>query len=321
MARHFPILAGSIKAAENQVNSGFTDPFEAGALDHFQRVLFDAGAEGFLVLPRSLASAAAATLIVHRLWNRLDPDRASKLTGKLFEAVIAQACRPKAGKVSADLRYRFKGKPLQIDVAVIESDALILFEVKAKSLTLQARSGELIKTLEDYGNSYLALVLQLARHENAIRSKSTELADAIGVDDLEFTNVAVSPLTFGPMSDRALARPLLSALAVARFSPSNADPEAIGMLARLEKTIGNLLEEVQPLALNAQGELDFHTFLMHFFWLDLGEILYMLGRSNDVASAFRPLRHLSFVSRDFWTEVAFADRSGLTSRYWRPPGA
>jgi hypothetical protein len=320
-AQHFPTLIGSIEGFSNQVNAGFADPFDAGALDHFQRVLFDGGADGFLVLPRALASAAAATLIVHRLWNRLDGDRASELTGKLFEAMIAQACRAKTGKVSADLHYHFKGKSLQIDVAVIEPEALILFEVKSKSLTLRARSGELIKTLDDYGNSYLALVLQLARHENAIRSGSTELLDATGGNDVEFTNVAVSPLTLGPMTDRALARPLLSALAVARISPTNADPEASRIVAKLEKAISNLLEEVQPLALNAKGELDFHTFLMNFFWLDLGEILYMLSRSSDVASAFRPLRYLSFVSRDFWTEVAFADRSGLTSRYWRPPTA
>ena len=66
------------------------------------------------------------------------------------------------------------------------------------------------------------------------------------------------------------------------------------------------------------GKLDIFDYLMDFFWLDLGHFLYVAGRADSIVKAVAPLKHMTFASRDFWTEVAFSDRLGLTERDWRP---
>jgi len=59
--------------------------------------------------------------------------------------------------------------------------------------------------------------------------------------------------------------------------------------------------------------------MMHVSWFDLRQLLYALHRRYSVTSGVSILSHLTFSTRDFWTEVAFADRKGLTKRKWRPP--
>jgi hypothetical protein len=41
-------------------------------------------------------------------------------------------------------------------------------------------------------------------------------------------------------------------------------------------------------------------------------LLYVLDRSLSVSDAFAPLYNISFSTRDFWTEVAAADRMGVS---------
>jgi len=318
-AHRFPALVNATPLGK--VNACFLDPWAAEALDHFQVVLFDAGPRHYLVLPRTLVAAAAATLVVHHLWERLPEQRPGKLVGDLFEAIVSDACRTKAEHVWADHKYHFEDKLLQIDVAARDDTLLTIFEVKSKSLTLRARSGNVVKTLDDYAGSFLALLRQLARHERAILAGATPFATSEEAATAEITSVAISPLTFGPLSDRMLARALLGALVKTRLRAADGDKEVTKILAKVEHACVHLLDEIVPLTLSATEELDLHPLLMRCFWLDLGEILYIFRRSDTITGAFEPLRYLTFVSRDFWTEVALADRQGLTASHWRPVAA
>ena len=73
------------------------------------------------------------------------------------------------------------------------------------------------------------------------------------------------------------------------------------------------------LAAHEDGEtIDLFRYLIDLFWLDLGQLLYALHRGRSVVDGLSALRNLTFATRDFWTEAAFADRQGLTKRNWHP---
>ena len=65
--------------------------------------------------------------------------------------------------------------------------------------------------------------------------------------------------------------------------------------------------------------VDSVRYIMHVSWFDLGQVLYALHRGHSVNGGLSILSHLTFSTRDFWTEVAFADRKGLTKHQWRAP--
>jgi hypothetical protein len=165
------------------------------------------------------------------LWAKLKKRRAEKVVGIIFERVLEKpaASRP-PGSVTPDIHYKAAGKNLQMDVLVEEDEDVTLLEVKAKSLTEQARGGDLITYLGDYTNSYLAMVLQLVRHERHLRAREVPAKTILA--GAQITKVAVSPLTFGPLSDRALTRSLLTALISSRLVQSGEDQRAPRYLRR-----------------------------------------------------------------------------------------
>lgn len=74
-----------------------------------------------------------------------------------------------------------------------------------------------------------------------------------------------------------------------------------------------------PLAPQRDGVAYLFPYLKGVHWLDVGQLLYALDRADTVRDALRPLKHMTFSSRDYWTEIAAADVSGLTKGKWRPP--
>ncbi|PDS46213.1 hypothetical protein CO662_04730 [Rhizobium anhuiense] len=76
-----------------------------------------------------------------------------------------------------------------------------------------------------------------------------------------------------------------------------------------------LAEMVPP---GADGKHDVFAYFIDVIWVDLGQALYAIGRAQSVATAFKPLQYMTFATRDFWTESAFADKQGLTAQHWHP---
>lgn len=319
-SRSYPTLMAEAFGRHGAVNRGLTNPLDPDAIDHFPVVLFEAPLGHVMLLPKTLTAAAAATWVVHRLWRPLDKKRADKLVGDLFETMIADACSGRGDQLIPDHHYRHGGKSLQIDVALRRGRDLALFETKAKSLTQAARSGDILRSLDDYTKSYLALLTQLARHEKAILDGATGLWTTDEAAGFDIVKIAISPLSYGPLSDRALARPLVSALARTEFDARTRARPDWKVLGALQRAVGRAMDEIRPIATDMNGDIDLFTYLIGVFWLDIGELLYLLDRAESVHGALRPLRRITFASRDVWTEIATVDRSGLGAGHWRPVG-
>lgn len=312
-----PTLRRLSGGAADTVNLDYGDPLAASGRTQDGIILFALGQDQAITLPCAFLATAACNFIFELIWSKLGK-RAETVVGKTLEHAIEGACRSKASTVLASCEYTVGGDRFEFDVSVRDQDRIVLIETKGKMLTRQSRSGDMFKFFEDYSDSFLRMLSQLVRHEHHLRQGHTPLTIAYeATGDLRPIKVAVSPLSYGPVSDKMLSNNLIRSLINTRLmlvTPHKGNQRIIDEFnRRAESVIGDMV----LLAPRRDGLAHLFPFLIDVFWLDLGQLLYILDRANTVWDAFTPLKHITFSSRDFWTELAHADRSGLTAGKWR----
>ena len=316
----FPLLSRHAAAPLGAANARYLDPFGMHPRDHDRYVLFLSDRNLVFMLPPSLTVAAACEAIFRLIWAKAGQTKAADLVGDTLEKSVVIACRrTHAPRVWEKATYRAESANLEIDVAVRDGQELVLFETKAKPLTSKSRAGDMLAFIDDYSNSFLALLRQLVRHDRNIRrglTPLTETDDDLGT--LRVRKIAVSPLSYGPASDQVLTNALMHSIAQARLVSEDGTPEHVRVLDAFNKTLERSMGDIDRVALRKDGQVDMATYMMQVSWFDLGQLLYTLHRGHSVVDGISALSHLTFSTRDFWTEAAFADRNGLSKRNWRP---
>jgi hypothetical protein len=313
-----PILRRLSGGAAEAVNASYGDPLTANGRTQDNTLLFACGRDRAITLPRAFLAEAACEFVFELIWSKLGRQRAATVVGETLERAIAAACENKATTVLAHQHYRVGRRQYELDVATRDGDRIVLIETKGKMLTRQSRSGDMFAAFRDYSDSFLRMLSQLVRHEVQLRQGHIRLTAAEEkVDDLRPVKVAVSPLSYGPVSDKSLSSSLLRSLVGAKFAPIIPDEANQRMIDVFNQRLQRIFDDIPLVAPKKEGAVEIFPYLMDVFWLDVGQLLYILDRANTVWDAFRPLTHVTFSSRDFWTELAHADRAGLTANYWR----
>ena len=315
----YPLLWIHGGAPRGGVNLAYLDPFGEHSRDHDRYVFFEAGNRGVAVLPPSLTAAAGCEAIFRLVWTSAEPAVASDIVADTIEKSVAIACRTHNGRVWERASYRADDADLEIDLAVRDGEEITLFESKAKALTTKARTGDMMAFVDDYTKSFLSILSQLVRHDWNIKRGLTPLTE--GEDDpgaLRITKVAVSPLSYGPASDQVLINALMHAIADARLDSVDGDPYRVRILDAFNKSVERSISTINRIAPRQDGKVDMIRYLMGVSWFDLGQLLYALHRGRSLNGSLSALRHLTFSTRDYWTEAALADRQGLTEKHWHP---
>ena len=315
----YPLLWTHGGAPRGGVNAGYLDPFGEHPRDHDRYVFFEADDRRVVVLPPSLTAAAGCEAIFRLIWTSAKRAAASDVVADTIEKSVAIACRTHTARVWEKALYRADGADLEIDPAVRDGNEIVLFESKAKSLTSKARTGDMMAFVDDYTKSFLALLGQLVRHDRNIKRGLTPLTE--DDDDsraLRVAKVAVSPLSYGPASDHVLTSALMHAIAEARLDSVDGDPHRVRILEAFNTSVQRSIGTIDRIAPRQDGKVDMVRYRMGVSWLDLGQLLYALHRGRSLTGALSALRHLTFGTRDFWTEAGLADRQRLTERNWRP---
>lgn len=317
--KQYPALWRHARAEPGEANADYLGPLEASKRNHEKFVFFETTDGDVLTLPRAMTAAAACEVIFGQIWSTI-PERASQVVGDTLEKSVALACRGKADSVHQGVCYRAaNGNHLEIDVATRTGQQIVLFETKAKSLTRVSRSGDMIAFLGDYTKSYLSLLKQLIRHDHYLKSNLTPLTETgEDIDAISVMKVAVSPLSYGPVSDKVLANALLRSIVQARLAHASPDPNLARVLSEFNKALDEIRSELVEVGTQENGEIDLFRYMLDVIWLDLGQLLYVLDRGLSVEKGLSALKHLTFATRDFWTEAAFADRGQITAGKWRP---
>lgn len=314
-----PLLKRLSGGAAESVNAGCNDPLIADQRKQDSTLLFACGADRAVTMPCALLAAAACVFVFSLIWSKLEGNRAAEIVGRTLERAIEEACEGKALTILTRQEYHVGGRRYELDVATRDVNDIVLIETKGKSLTKESRSGDMFAFFRDYSDSFLAMLAQLVRHEIHLRKGQTPLTSAGEAGpELRPVKVAVSPLSYGPVSDKLLSNSILRSLVRARLVLAAADPTKQKFVEAFNKRVQGLISDMARVAPKKDGVPKLFPYLTDIFWLDLGQLLYILDRANTVWDAFQPLRYITFSSRDFWTELAHAERSGLTRGKWRP---
>ena len=315
----FPLLLQHARACSGTANVKYIDPFGTHPRDHDRFVFFETNDDQIVVLPSALAMAAGCEAIF-RFVRRQAGDAASDIVGKTIEKSVSIACSKHPTSIWENVCYQADGSNLEIDAAVRDSQEIVLFETKAKSLRNVSRTGDMMAFIEDYTMSFMALLRQLVRHEHNIKRGLTSLThNNERSDALAITKVAVSPLSFGPSSDHIMAGSLFCSIAEAQLNSVDGKAEHIRILDAFNKKVEQIMNDIVRVAPYREGQVDLLPYMLDVFWIDLGQLLYALHRGRSVLDGLIALRSLTFSTRDFWTEAAFADRQGFTKSNWNPP--
>ena len=315
----FPLLWRHARGSLGAVNASYLGPFEANRRNHDRTVFFETCDDNILALPRAMTAASACEVIFRLIWS-IHRNKADQIVSKTIEKCVALACQAHHDSVSERVRYFADGKWLEIDLATRYDQDLVLFESKAKSLTSASRSGDMMAFIDDYTKSYLSLLRQHVRNERNLKRGLTSLTETFeDPNSLRIVKVLVSPLCYGPASDKVLADGLFRSIAFARLEAINQSAKNVRIVDEFNQTIENIMSDLQHIAPRKYDQIDLFKYMLDVFWLDLGQLLYVLHRGFTVTQAVTALKNLTFATRDFWTEVALADCQQLTVRKWHPP--
>lgn len=273
----------------DELNRGFTGPMKAAAAEFDRKPLvWQPGQKVLLISPPLCAigffEALAATT------RGLDPD-ADKKIGLAAETMLANAFR-QHGIAPAVVSGAFKvGKTdYNCDLAVETTDAVILFEVKKKSLTRAAMGGDIHGGLVDLCLAMIKAQSQLGIQEIELL-KHGELRLANG-DKLELRKrrierVAVTLLDWGSIQYRSVVDNVHKVLASSNVGATSPTPEQAKAIAKNNRLLVQLSEQNRELsALKGQPQQPF------FDWTFLGipQILFMLDGVTDADGFYANLR-------------------------------
>ena len=314
----YPTLWRQGRAEPGEANADYLGPLEASKRNHEKFVFLGTADGDAYILPRAMTAAAACEVIFGRILSAI-PEKAPQIIGATIETSVFLACQGKADRFYQNEGYRAAdGKHLEIDVATRTGHQIVLFETKSKSLTRTSRSGDMVEFLSDYTKSYLSLLKQLVRHDRHLKNGSTPLTeDGENLDTISVMKVAVSPLSYGPASDKVLANTLMRSIAHARLISTDTEPKRDRILDEFNKALDEITSELTEAGTAENDGIDLFRYMLGVMWLDLGEVLYVLDRGLTVEKGLSALKHLTFGTRDFWTEAAFADRQKITAGNWR----
>ena len=310
--RASPILWQIARGNIGEINAQYSAPFDANQRNQDDYIFFERDHDVIMMMPRSLLSNAACEIVFKLIWRKLEPSRAKSVVGSTFERVIANACVGKAPQVYSGEKYKVKKQKFEIDVATRNSNQIAILEMKGKSLTTSSRAGDMMDFISDYTKSFLTLLKQLARHEVNLRSGLTPLTVRDEqVSALIPLKIAVSPLSFGPVSDKLLTSSLIISMLNINLTPVSTEDKHATICNQFNIAKNEAVKHIIEVCPKENGEYDLFAYLMDVFWLDLGQVYYLLERSVDSWSGLSVLRNMTYSTRDFWTELATADRQGL----------
>lgn len=301
------------------VNSKFIRPLDREERNDGQYVFLEGEKTDVWVRPLSMSSTAFLETVFRFMWDSLSKNIATKLSGNVLEYAVGDACKGKCPTITIGRNYKANGTDNEFDVACRNKDEILLLEAKGKSLTGLASSGNIHEFLNDISQSFFNTMEQLARHEFNIRTCTTPINanDDVG-RELVIEKIVVSPLSFGPVSDKMFQTSLMRTFSRTELVDSTGKFRNKKLVSSFNKGRQRVFSSIKNALDHSEPDTDLHTFFLFSQWLDVSQVLYCLSRVDNAIDAFKPLRHLSFSSRDFWTEIAYAEKQLLTGPYWPP---
>ena len=301
-----------ILSHEKSANQNFKLPNDILSVNFQFKPLLKTSNDEYVMLNPSWCSPAFYEAIVSHLKEYYDKNIHSTL-GKKLEKFIRQEFSKK--DISYSHGYYDNGKNTggDCDIVVETSDTIILIEVKKKSLTREARSGNEFDIFVDMADSLIKAQSQLLNAELLIRTRPEGLeldtGSTIHLNDRNIAKVVITLLDFGGLNDRNVVFLLESIVGKLEQEIS---VNSLKLTTKKETETKQIIENIQKRLKelnNLQSTTSNSSPFFNSWFLSLPQLLVLLDNVNSNDSLKTELwktRSLSASTLDFYREYSFA---------------
>ncbi|WP_196067748.1 hypothetical protein [Serratia sp. Res13-Sevr-LER1-36-b] len=307
------IIDNILHAQSGNRSLGF--PPSSVNIDHNLKPLFK-NKNNYYLLPKSITSLSVLNSVLGQI-SRPNGKFDNPIDGKLGDKVedyIRNAFNQKGIITYTGEVFAGKGNIVgESDIIIESSNCIFLFEIKKKSLTRKAMSGEGVDLLIDLAASVLRSQCQAFKMEYLLRlnGEITLVSNGgetkIHLNNREIRRVSVSLHDFGSLQDNITLKTILNASisSIMHACDPLIDPK-LDSWRNYVKDINNyliLMESIPP----AKS----HLFQDSAF-MSVPQILTILEDSNtadEFYNHYRSAESITFSTRDFYKEFALRNRT------------
>jgi hypothetical protein len=306
-------LLNAIAAPASEINRNYRTPQDTKERNAPTYPTIRVGVNRYLVPPRGIAARALYERLFTLMRDHSDPSLDTKL-GRALERLTVMILENSQHKPAVEhKKYFFPGThdQYEVDLAVESERHIHLLECKRKALTSRARAGALGDVLIDLSKSFLEMLIQMSRHEIALRSAGAirfRDGTTLGLGGRDIERIAVTMLDHGSLQNHVFIHNLVRA--IIETTVSSDDPTMERLLRPVNDAVQQLRVNLQELA-GLTGE-EFGAFLQRYgfgtWWLSIDQLAALLRTGTTLWDTLRPVRHISFQTGDLMSEFAGAQR-------------
>lgn len=315
--RHDVIISAlkNLSFNKNKVNEGYLNPYDISKRNYYERPLISLNNQ-FIYLDKELCNFGFYFTISRELSKHGLDDTVS---GKAIEEYVSTILKKSGIKFYNGVSYKIStdiAKELQITSRTRECDyiietpkTLIFIELKRKTLTTAARSGNSVQSLVDLSQSFIHALVQAGCHDYCL-SRNQELVfengERIVLNDRNVERVCLSLFGFFGLQDDCFTNQLLISLLNAKLDSN--DKISLG---KIEKYLTELQNQYKTSLFQKKycrnKYYDLSSF-MNCRYLSIPQLLEILSNSSSNEEFERELkrtRHMTTGSKDWFFDYYY----------------
>lgn len=231
--------------------------------------------------------------------------------GRAIETTMDKAFRTKGITPSvASKKYNMNGVEGDADLILETDTAIVLIELKKKSMCRASRSGDTTQAFIDLFQGAIKAQVQLGHQEILLRTKgylAFEDGTRVPLKGRTIERLAVTLLDWGGTQDRMAFRAAIYALWSGRIGSDTNDTRAQARLADANKLMDELRGQMQKLvSLGVDGQNPF----FNWWFTSVPQLLFLLKTAGDANSFYanlRKVKSMSYGTLDFYEEFMHAE--------------
>lgn len=273
-----------------ELNAVFLKPFDAAAAGFdLKPFIWQPGDQRLLLAPSlcSIGFFEALATATRGLYDKSADDK----IGQAIEPMLASAFHDHGITPSCvSMKYVVGKKIYDCDLAIESTDAVILFEIKKKSLTKAAWGGDMLAALVDLCRSMIKAQTQLGRQELQLR-RDGEIqfvnGSRIVLGNRRIERIAVTLLDWGSVQDRMIVDNVHKILTSATIAATNHSPQQAEAISDGNQLLALLQVQMQELAtLKGASTQQFFDCL----FLGIPQILFLLDGTRSADDFYANLK-------------------------------
>ncbi|MGF6532729.1 MULTISPECIES: hypothetical protein [Paraburkholderia] len=299
-------LLADVSHDPSTVNKAYRTPLDATKADVGMKPLFATNDGRYFLFSPSLSSVGfyeiAAAKLRSVFGSHVDQD-----IGNAIEPMVAGMFRTRGIEPAiVSCKYDMRGTAGECDIVVETDQAVILIELKKKSMTRAALAGDSYSGFVDLFGGVLSAQEQLGQHEVLLREFGhIKFVDGRQIDlhGRRVERLAVTLLDWGGTQDGMVLRAIMPTLIGASLNYSAATAKQSDQLAKLNSTLGALgTQHTKLLSLGYEPR----DMLTNWWFMSVPQLMALLRGVNDANGFYGALRRVGSIttgSLDFYQEL------------------